>query len=120
MNIKELNICNSGTNIAVIQFAVRSEIGCQLSGDKQNILKQINNINYMNGGGTDFDTAFTSVQDIIAKSTERKNSRKIILLLTDGEGKATLHTTLHQRGVEIFVIGIGDSLSKNQYFGFDV
>lgn len=82
-----------------------------MSGRERDVLEGLNRMRY-SCGGTVFDAGLrTAVEILDAPRKGRTNAKRIIIFQTDGEGTTYEAQNLHQRGIEIFAVGVGYSVT---------
>jgi len=119
--VARFNVQRDRVHVGVVQFsgAIGSKIEIPLSFDKQNVLSTLENMN-QGGGGTPIDEGLNAAGNMLSSHIEeRKDSNKIVILLTDGDHTGTpgaefvAADQLKKDGVLVFCIGVRDTTSKD-------
>ncbi len=103
-------------------FAVVTS-GTEWSQDKNAIEKYIDGVNVARGQTTLWDAIRSMAKTIVAKADSEKLSEKIIVLITDGEDRASKVTDkqlikeLKESGVKVYAIGLTQELDSGINFG---
>jgi hypothetical protein len=97
--------------------------GTKWSQDKKELEKNIAEINTTVGQTQLFDAIYAVAKSVAAKAESDKISEKIVVLITDGEDRASeisegkLFKELKASGVKIYVVGLVSSLDSSAVIG---
>jgi hypothetical protein len=108
--IRNLEVNQKGVHFGVIQFASNAQIISKLSYNLDGLVGSLRSMPYF-CGGTCFDVALQAAERELL-FYGRSDAKKIIIFQTDGEDSSSKYApTVLGRGITIFVIGVGPSMS---------
>lgn len=112
--IRNLEVNQKGVHFGVIQFASNAQIISKLSYNLDGLVGSLRSMPYF-CGGTCFDVALQAAERELL-FYGRSDAKKIIIFQTDGEDSSSKYAPIVLgRGITIFVIGVGPSMSIAKY-----
>ncbi|XP_041351171.1 collagen alpha-4(VI) chain-like [Gigantopelta aegis] len=123
--IKAFNIGPKDVQFSVVTFAStpKNEFYLNSFSSKPALLAALHNIKYISGGtNTDGALKFVRQNSFTAAHGSRPGAARILVVLTDGQSNSKTQTIsesqlLHQAGIEVMSIGIGNGVDKVELGG---
>lgn len=120
--IQQFNIGPNKTRVSTITFStnVKNNFWLNQHQTQSSLHTALDHVSYV-GGITNTDQAltFARLNSFLARNGGRADAEKIVIVLTDGQSTSPSKTQtaarlLHQTGVEVITVGIGNGITQSE------
>ena len=106
-----------GTRISIVQYNDDGQTHFTFSGDKSEILDNIDDMTYLGGDDHNTGKAIDHAYDDVIEPDARENSSVIVIVITDDKSDddpIVPTNNLKDNGIEVYVIGIGNTTDPDE------